>query len=125
MDGVRLLLSDDPDEARGMAQRLETVNARRQATDEALLDEAIELVEERVDLSEQYGLVLAGDGWHPGVIGLVASRLVERYCRPAVLVALEGDLGKGSARSIGPFDLHAALTECAPYLSRYGRWQPA
>ncbi len=120
MDGVRLLLSDDPGEARGMAQRLETVNARRQATDEALLDEAVELVEERVDLSQEYGLVLAGDGWHPGVIGLVASRLVERYCRPTVLVALEGDTGKGSARSIGPFDLHAALTECARYLSRYG-----
>jgi single-stranded-DNA-specific exonuclease len=120
MDGVRLLLSDDADEARGMAQRLETINARRQATDEALLDEAVELVEERVNLTHEYGLVLAGDGWHPGVIGLVASRLVERYSRPTVLVALEGDTGKGSARSIGAFDLHAALTECAPYLSRYG-----
>jgi single-stranded-DNA-specific exonuclease len=67
-----------------------------------------------------YGIVLARDGWHPGVIGLVASRLVERYARPAVLVALEGDVGKGSGRSIGPFDLHAALTECAPHLARYG-----
>jgi single-stranded-DNA-specific exonuclease len=120
MDGVRLLLADDPAAARSMAQLLETVNARRQATDEALLDEAVEMVEEQVDLSREYGLVLAQEGWHSGVIGLVASRIVERYSRPTVLVALEGDVGKGSGRSISGFDLHAALTECAPLLSRYG-----
>ena len=120
MDGVRLLLSDDPDEARSVARQLETINARRQAMDEAVLEEAVEEVTERVDLSTEYGLVVARDGWHPGVIGLVASRLVERYARPTVLVALEGDVGKGSGRSINGFDLHAALTECAPHLSRYG-----
>ncbi len=120
MDGVRLLLSDDPDEARSVARGLETINARRQAMDEAVLEEAVEEVTEHVDLSTEYGLVVARDGWHPGVIGLVASRLVERYARPTVLVALEGDVGKGSGRSINGFDLHAALTECAPHLSRYG-----
>jgi len=120
MDGVRLLLSDDADAARSEARRLETINARRQAMDEQMLEEAIEEVEHGVDLDADYGIVLARDGWHPGVIGLVASRLVERYARPAVLVALEGDVGKGSGRSIGPFDLHAALTECAPHLARYG-----
>jgi single-stranded-DNA-specific exonuclease len=87
---------------------------------EALLDEAVEMVEEHVDLGREYGLVLAQEGWHAGVIGLVASRIVERYGRPTVLVAIEGDVGKGSGRSIGGFDLHAALTECAPLLSRYG-----
>lgn len=120
MDGVRLLLSDDPDQARSTAQRLETINARRQAMDEAMLEEAVEEVAERIDLSAEYGLVLSRDGWHPGVIGLVASRIVERYTRPTVLVALEGEVGKGSGRSISGFDLHAALTECAPHLSRYG-----
>jgi single-stranded-DNA-specific exonuclease len=120
MDGVRLLLSDDPDEARSAARRLETINARRQAMDETMLEDAVEEVTERVDLSADYGLVLARDGWHPGVIGLVASRLVERYTRPTVLVALEGDVGKGSGRSISGFDLHAALTECSVHLARYG-----
>ena len=120
MDGVRLLLSDDPVAARAKAQDLETINARRQAMDETVLDDALLEVEDAVDLDQQYGLVLARDGWHPGVIGLVASRLVERFGRPTVLVALEGDEGKGSGRSIGAFDLHAALTECAPHLSRYG-----
>jgi single-stranded-DNA-specific exonuclease len=120
MDGVRLLLSDDADHARSEARRLETINARRQAMDEQMLEEAIAEVERGVDLDADYGLVLARDGWHPGVIGLVASRIVERYARPTVLVAFEGDVGKGSGRSIGPFDLHAALTACAPHLSRYG-----
>jgi single-stranded-DNA-specific exonuclease len=120
MDGVRLLLTDDETEARSLAQRLETINARRQAMDEVMLDEAIEDVEERVDLATNYGLVLARDAWHPGVIGLVASRIVERYSRPTVLVAFDGDVGKGSGRSIPGFDLHDALTVCAPHLSRYG-----
>jgi single-stranded-DNA-specific exonuclease len=119
-DGVKLLLSDDPTEARAMAQQLETINGRRQAMDETVLDEALQEVDESIDLEQHYGLVLARDGWHPGVIGLVASRLVERFGRPAVMIALEGGEGKGSGRSIGAFDLHAALTECAPYLSRYG-----
>jgi single-stranded-DNA-specific exonuclease len=120
MDGVRLLLTDDPGEARALALKLETTNARRQAMDEAVLNEAMEVVEESVDLGQQYGLVLARDGWHPGVIGLVASRIVERFARPTVMVGLDGDEGKGSGRSIPAFDLHAALTECAPLLTRYG-----
>lgn len=120
MDGVRLLLTDDEVEGRSLAQRLETINARRQAMDEMMLDQAVEEVEERIDLAATFGLVLARDEWHPGVIGLVASRIVERYWRPTVLVAFDGDVGKGSGRSIPGFDLHAALTTCAPHLSRYG-----
>jgi single-stranded-DNA-specific exonuclease len=120
MDGVRLLLTDDETEGRSLAQRLETINARRQAMDETMLDEAVEDVEERVDLDTSVGLVLARDSWHPGVIGLVASRIVERYWRPTVLVAFDGDVGKGSGRSIPGFDLHDALTACAPHLTRYG-----
>jgi single-stranded-DNA-specific exonuclease len=120
MDGVRLLLSDDVAEARKMALALETTNGRRQAMDEAMLNEAVEEVEEKVDLEETYGLVLVSEEWHAGVIGLVASRLVERFGRPTVLVALEGDEGKGSGRSISALDLHDALTACAGYLNRYG-----
>ncbi|NIM51112.1 MAG: single-stranded-DNA-specific exonuclease RecJ [Gemmatimonadales bacterium] len=120
MDGVRLLLCDDPSEARTLARKLDTINARRQDMDEAMLDEAVEVIEETVDLEKHYGLVLAQEGWHPGVIGLVASRIVERYTRPTILVALEGDEGRGSGRSIPRFDLHAGLSACAEHLTRFG-----
>jgi single-stranded-DNA-specific exonuclease len=69
---------------------------------------------------ETFGLVLAKQGWHPGVVGIVASRIVEEFARPAVLVALEGETGKGSGRSISAFDLHGALGECSDLLLRYG-----
>lgn len=120
MVGLRLLLSDDVAEAHALASQLETQNARRQAMDEAMLGEAVEQVEHSVDLDRDYGLVLAQEGWHPGVIGLVASRVVERYTRPTILVALEGDHCRGSGRSITAFDLHGALVACAPHLARFG-----
>lgn len=120
MDGLALLLSDDPADAMERARRLETQNVQRQELDQRILQEAVDLVEREVDLAEQYGIVLASDTWHPGVIGIVASRVVERYARPAMLVALEGDVGKGSGRSVSGFDLHGALERCAPHLLRYG-----
>ena len=120
MDGVRLLLSDDHEEARGIARSLDTINARRQEIDETMLQEAVEEIDRAVDLDRRYGIVLAREGWHPGVIGLVASRVVERYARPTILVALEGDEGRGSGRSIRGFDLHAALSSCADHLARFG-----
>ncbi len=75
---------------------------------------------EQIDLDQTYALVLAERGWHPGVIGIVASRLVEETCRPVVLIALEGDQGKGSGRSIPAFDLHAGLSECRDLFLRFG-----
>jgi single-stranded-DNA-specific exonuclease len=75
---------------------------------------------ELVDLDETFGIVLAGEGWHPGIIGIVASRIVEEFGRPAVLIAVENGVGKGSGRSIAPFDLHAALTACADCFVRFG-----
>src|SRR4051794_25067865 len=73
-----------------------------------------------MDLSSTFGIVLAEQGWHAGVIGIVASRIVEETARPAVLVALDGDEGKGSGRSIPAFDLHAGLGECRDLLIRFG-----
>jgi single-stranded-DNA-specific exonuclease len=72
------------------------------------------------ELGERAGYVLAGDGWHPGVIGIVASRLVERSGRPVVLIALDEDTGKGSGRSVEAFDLLAGLSACGEHLLRYG-----
>jgi single-stranded-DNA-specific exonuclease len=120
MDGVRLLLCDDDVEARDLARGLERLNEQRQAVDETTLEQAIEEIDVHVDLDRDYGLVLAREGWHAGVIGLVASRVVERYARPAILVSLDGDEVRGSGRSIAGFDLHGALQACAPQLERFG-----
>ena len=73
-----------------------------------------------MDLDATYGIVLAGEGWHPGVIGIVASRIVEQFGRPTILIALDGDEGKGSGRSIAPFDLHAGIGRCRDLLLRFG-----
>jgi single-stranded-DNA-specific exonuclease len=117
-DGLRLLLSDDPAEAMALARALDTLNAERQLIDQRILEQALEQVENGGDL--EAGIVLDGDGWHPGVVGIVASRVVERYGRPTFLIAFDGDVGKGSGRSISRFDLHAALTECGDLLERFG-----
>ncbi len=119
MRGVELLLTNDPGEANRIARELEELNRDRQALDRSTLAQAQRLAD-RLDLDETWGVVLAGEGWHPGVIGIVASRLVEELARPVMLVALEDGVGKGSGRSIGAFDLHAGLTACRDLLVRYG-----
>jgi single-stranded-DNA-specific exonuclease len=124
-DGLRLLLTDDPDEAIELARRLEGLNVERQSLDHRMLEEALIQVEQAGDPERDAGFVLAGDGWHPGVVGIVASRVVERYGRPAFLIAFDGDVGKGSGRSISRFDLHAALHACGDLLERYGGHQMA
>src|SRR6266702_2070351 len=120
-DGLRLLLTEDPTEAAALARELETLNARRQELDQKILDEAIELADKTLREDDR-ALVLAADDWHPGVIGIVASRLVERYGRPTFLIAWEKDseVGRGSGRSIAGFDLHDALHRTAPHLEKYG-----
>jgi single-stranded-DNA-specific exonuclease len=119
--GVALLTTDDEREANDIARELEELNRRRQEIDRATLADARRQVD-ALDLDETYGLVLHAEGWHPGVIGIVASRIVEETARPAVLVAVDGGVGKGSGRSIPAFDLHAALAECdaAGLFQRFG-----
>ncbi len=116
---VELLTSESERTANVIARELEELNRRRQEIDRATLDEARRMLE-GVDLDVTHGVVLASEGWHPGVIGIVASRLVEEICRPVVLVALDGTEGKGSGRSIGAFDLHEGLVECHDLLLRFG-----
>lgn len=123
MDGLRLLLTDDPAEAADLAQRLESLNDQRQALDQRILEEAIAQVEATVRLEEHSALVLSASGWHAGVIGIVASRLVERYGRPAFMVAFDEQtptIGKGSGRSISRFHLRDALATCGDLLERFG-----
>ncbi len=124
-DGLRLLLTDDAAEAAALALRLEGLNVERQSLDQRILEEALAQVEEAGDPERDAGFVLTGEGWHSGVVGIVASRVVERYGRPAFLIAFDGDIGKGSGRSISRFDLHAALLACGDLLERYGGHQMA
>ena len=117
--GLDLLLSRDENEANGIARDLEEINRTRQAIDRDTLDQARKLAGTK-DLDSLAGLVLAAEGWHAGVIGIVASRLVEDLYRPVVMVAVHGGIGKGSGRSIPAFDLHGGLTACSDLLMRYG-----
>jgi single-stranded-DNA-specific exonuclease len=119
MEGLRLLLTDDPQEAAAIAARLEVLNTERQALDQQMLEEALTQVDEQGG-TQASGLVLSGDAWHPGVVGIVASRVVERFGRPTFLVAFDGETGRASGRSISRFDLHAALVQCGDLLERFG-----
>ncbi|MHB1194081.1 MAG: single-stranded-DNA-specific exonuclease RecJ [Longimicrobiales bacterium] len=119
-EALRLLLTEDPEEAAALARRMDDVNRVRQAEDRRTLDEAMVLLARDYDPERDYGVVLAAEGWHPGVIGIVASRVVERIHRPTVMVALDGEKGRGSARSVPGFHLYDALLRCRAHLGRFG-----
>jgi single-stranded-DNA-specific exonuclease len=115
--GLELVLTDDAERAAAIADELDHANAERRHTETRILFEAEARVRE---IGEQPAYVLAGEGWHPGVIGIVASRIAERHHRPCVMIALEGDEGTGSGRSIPAFDLLGALDASAEHLLRHG-----
>ncbi|MBI5104877.1 MAG: single-stranded-DNA-specific exonuclease RecJ, partial [Solirubrobacterales bacterium] len=114
---LELLLTEDDERARQIAEELDRANADRRHTEQRILFEAEAMVAE---LGDRPAYVLWGEGWHPGVIGIVASRIAERHHRPAVLIALDGDQGTGSGRSIPAFDLLGGLDACAAHLLRHG-----
>ena len=115
--GLELMLCEDPVRARAVAAELDAVNVERRAVEQRILWEAESQVAE---LGPRLGYVLWSEDWHAGVVGIVASRIVERHHRPAVLVAINGDAGGGSGRSIPGFDLLGALDAGASHLRRYG-----
>lgn len=120
--GVKLLLEDDDAIAHVLATTLEEENRTRQAVDRETLAQALDQLEQSYEPARDYAIVLGGEGWHPGVIGIVASRVVERLHRPTILFAIDpaAPLARGSARSIPGFDLYDALKQCAHYLERFG-----
>ena len=120
MTALELLMSDDAADASALADRLEDANDLRREEEARTLREALDQLEGSFDPAEDFGVVLEGDGWHPGVIGIVASRIVERIHRPTVLVAVADGQGRGSARSIPGFDLFAAVQACGEHLGRFG-----
>jgi single-stranded-DNA-specific exonuclease len=117
---LKLLLTDNTEEARELAYVLNKGNQERQKIESAVLGETLDLLEERPELSQSRVITLASENWHSGVIGIVASRLIDRFYRPVFLLSLEGDEGKGSARSIPGFNIHKALAYCQKYLLDFG-----
>ncbi len=117
---VELLTTTDTDRARLLAAELDKENLDRRTIEEEILKQAVALAQAQLEQSERYSFVLASAQWHPGVIGIVASRLVERFGRPTILIAIDGDMGKGSGRSPAVFHLYEGMRMCAEHLAGYG-----
>ncbi len=120
MEAVNLLLCDDIQEARTIARRLDEYNRRRQLMEKNILREIAGEIEEVADYDAKKAFVFASENWHPGVIGIVASRLVEQYCRPVILISIKEGIGKGSGRSCGAFNIYQYLKKCEPLLLSFG-----
>jgi single-stranded-DNA-specific exonuclease len=117
---VELLTTTDSERARELAADLDQENRARQGIEEKILNHAVATVQAWPDLDDRRSIVLASAEWHPGVIGIVASRLVERFSRPTFLIAIDGEKGKGSGRSPKIFHLYEGLKACAEFLTGYG-----
>lgn len=115
---VRLLTTQSEAEAEELALWLNRLNARRQEIEEAVYQDALKML--TAHGAEHDALVLAAEGWHPGVVGIVASRIAEQYCRPTFILTIENGVAKGSARSIPSFDIHLGLSRCGEVLTRFG-----
>lgn len=117
---LKLLLTADANEAKEIAEEVSNANAQRQATETEITASAIEYIENAPEIKHKRVIVVEGDDWHQGVIGIVASRLVEKYGKPCIVISKNGDVAKGSGRSIDGFSLYDALSYCSDVLVQYG-----
>lgn len=118
-NGVELLLAEDDDRCRMIAEELDAENEERQRIEKEILEEAIAIIEEK-NLADDHVIVVSGEGWHGGVIGIVASRIVEKYYHPTIVITTEDGMGKGSCRSITGFDILDALKAGQDILTKFG-----
>lgn len=118
-EAIRLFLSNDEDEVTKITKKLNEYNKERQDTEKKIFEEAISKIQEE-KMQENSCIILGGENWHHGVIGIVSSKITDMYFKPSLLICFEGDMGKGSGRSIPGFDLHHALMETGNYLERFG-----
>lgn len=117
---LQLLLVEDDEEAAALVEALQQQNAARQKAEQEILDVIGTQMDGDTDLQHSRVLVIWGEGWHQGVIGIVASRLVDRYAKPAIVISFDGEEGRGSGRSIAGLSLHGAISSCEDILLRYG-----
>lgn len=118
-EALKLFLTDNIEEAREITAKLNKYNAERQSKEKEIFEQAISELEKE-DINNLSSIVLCGDNWHHGVIGIVASKIAEKFFKPTILICFEGDEGKGSGRSLPGFDLHGALVDSSEYLEKYG-----
>ncbi len=117
---LKLLLSADKNEAKEIAEEISEANVKRQSTETEITACAIEYIENAPEIKHRRVIVVEGEDWHQGVIGIVASRLVEKYGKPCIVISKNGDVAKGSGRSIDGFSLYDALSYCSDILVQYG-----
>ena len=118
-EALKLFLSKEIEEVRELTQKLNEYNKLRQDIEKNIYDEALKQIEKQ-NLAERNTIVLMGKGWHHGVIGIVSSKITELYFKPSILLCEEGDIGKGSGRSIPGFDLYESLSECSDSIEKFG-----
>lgn len=118
-EALDLFLTNNIEEAKKITARLNSYNVERQTKEKDIFEQAIKELEKE-DIKNLNTIVLSGDNWHHGVIGIVASKLTEKFYKPTILICFEDDIGKGSGRSLPGFDLHEALVESSAYLEKYG-----
>ncbi len=119
-EALRLLLAEDDEEAQPILQGLLDQNTARQKAEQEIVQEIVAQVESDPELQRARVLVVWGDGWHQGVIGIVSSRLVDKYAKPAIVITFDGEEGRGSGRSLQGFSLHSAIASCEDILLRFG-----
>ena len=119
MEALQLFLTEDLTEAKKITGKLNKYNSQRQETEKKIYEEVTEMIQNE-DIDKLNTIVLSSDNWHHGVIGIVASKVTEKYFKPTILIYFDGDEGKGSGRSIPGFDLHGALGNCTDTLLKYG-----
>lgn len=112
---LELFLTDDPIQARNLAQKLEEFNTKRQETEKRIYKEAIEIIEKNKD-DKMPCIILGKENWHHGVIGIVSSKITESYYKPSILICFEGEISRGSGRGVEGFDMHEAVVKCSKYL---------
>jgi single-stranded-DNA-specific exonuclease RecJ len=123
--GVELLLTSQVEHAERLARSLDAQNRERKEQESQILEDALDLICSQVDLDTDRVIVLAGKGWHTGIVGIVASRICEMYYRPTILISVEEDEARGSARSIEEFHIYHALSKCSDNLLRFGGHEQA
>ena len=118
-EALKLFLTENKDEAIKLTEKLNEYNKNRQEIEKSIFEEALNKIDKE-NVKEQNAIILSGDTWHHGVIGIVASKITDMYFKPSILICFEENEGKGSGRSIPGFDLHKALCETSQYLNKYG-----
>lgn len=116
---LKLLLTDDENEANIIAEQLNDINKERQEVEKKIIEEALNIIESE-KLYEKDIIIVSKENWHHGVIGIVASKITEMYYKPTILICIEAGVGKGSGRSVDGFDLHEALAKCSDITTKYG-----